>query len=80
MRIMKAQKRLMDVTFYSKIRSLMKPIENFHFPKTDFKTVKSPSRKPWRLEVSKETGDQESQNAEIKYKYKEVVKGEEWKT
>ena len=39
MRIMKAQKPLMDITFYSKIRSLMKSIENFHFPKTNFKTV-----------------------------------------
>ena len=39
MRIMKAQKPLMDITFYSNIRSLMKSIENLHFPKTDFKTV-----------------------------------------
>ena len=39
MRIMKAQKPLVDKTFYSKICSLMKSIKNFHFPKADFKTV-----------------------------------------
>ena len=39
MRIMKAQKPLVDTTFYSKMCSLMKSIKNFHFPNTDFKTV-----------------------------------------
>ena len=39
MRIMKAQKPLVDITFYSTICSLMKFIKNFHFPKTDFKAV-----------------------------------------
>ena len=39
MRIMKAQKPLVDTTFYSKMCSLMKSIKNVHFPNTDFKTV-----------------------------------------
>ena len=39
MRIMKAQKPLVDTTFYSKMCSLMKSIKNFHFPKTEFETV-----------------------------------------
>ena len=39
MRIMKAQKPLVYITFYSKFCSLMESIKNFHFPQTDFKTV-----------------------------------------
>ena len=76
MRIMKAQKPLVDKTFYSKICSLRQLLK--------LSSVKSSIQK---AKASKETADQEpqvrleeSQNAEIKYQYKEVVKGEEWKT
>lgn len=66
----------------------MESIKNFHFPNTDFKTVFGQILHPeshgvlrsLRKLVTLQVRLEESQNGEIKYRYKEAVKGEKWKT